>query len=130
MTQQNRTPKDNTNLVDAQIVRQNIRTASLNSGSAKEYVDNMYADEPNMMGQVDTFVRHFSGTIQDLIDVSLSSNADKSKQDRDGLIQSSLALLFSLGFKTGEENMRRFYGEALDGLIVSPHKPLNDEDFA
>lgn len=126
MTQRNDpTPPDDRNFVDDMILRRVIRGAQHNVSNIKTYVKCLERDEPRMVEMVQEFSEKLRGTINKIEDVFSSEDIP---HDPEGTYREVMLLMFSLGFRTGEENMRKFYGEALGGLIKDPHD-YNYEDF-
>lgn len=122
MTQPNDdVPFENRGFVDNMTARSIIYTAPIEIEAAKNYLENITATEPDMMRLVDRACRSLLGTVTNGLDVTLSDAEIKQLEDLMGLV-------FSLGFRTGGENMRKFYSDALDGLIEPPHGYKN-EDF-
>jgi len=123
MTQQNdKTPLEDRNFVDDMILRRVIHGASVDYTNIVKYTERLDQDEPLMMDMVDKFNNNLYGTITDINDV-FSGEADDANT-----FKNTMKMMFALGFRTGEENMRKFYGEALGGLIEPPHD-YTDGDF-
>ncbi len=121
MTQPNdELPKDAKNLVDLRIVTRVILGASKDVSDIDDYIKNVEKTEPYMATMLSKYLDDVVGTFtsEDVV----TSTEHKTK------IRNALKKAFTVGFRTGGENMRKFYGEALEGLIKPPHG-YNDEDF-
>lgn len=123
MTRQNEpTPHEDRNFVDDMVLRRVVYGARVNNDYATKYVERLDRDEPLMMEMADHLSNDLYGTIAKLNDVFSGETDDANT------FNNAMRMMFALGFTTGEENMRKFYGEALNGLIEPPHD-YTDEDF-